>query len=169
MAAAWPLAARAQQPKVPKVGVLVLGNPDPGPFWTLFREGLRDLGYIDGQTILFEFRSAGGKAGLLTELAADLVRLKVDIIVVWHTPTAHAARQATHEIPIVMADVGDPVGTGLVASLARPGGNITGLSAVTAELAGKSVQFIREMMPSASRVVAPVSYTHLTLPTILRV
>src|SRR6266849_2385883 len=124
-AAAWPLSARAQQPKVPKIGVLVAGNPDPGPFWRLFREGLRDLGYIDGQTILFEFRSAGGKANLLPELAADLVRLKVDIIVVWHTPVAHAAKQVTHEIPIVMADVGDPVGTGLIASLARPGGNIT--------------------------------------------
>ena len=157
--AAWPLAARAQQPKVPKIGVLVVGTPDPGPFWRLFREGLRDLGYIDGQTILFEFRSAGGKAGLLPELAADLVRLKVDIIVVWHTPTAHAAKQVTHEIPIVMADVGDPVGTGLVASLARPGGNVTGMAGVTAELAGKSVELIRDMMPSARHVAVLANAT----------
>ena len=149
--AVWPITARAQQLKVPRVGVLVVGTPDPGPFWRLFREGLRDLGYIDGRTILLEFRSAGGKAGLLPELAADLVRLKVDIIVVWQTPTAWAAKQATHEIPIVMADVGDPVGTGLVASLARPGRNVTGMAGVTAELAGKSVELIREILPSARR------------------
>src|SRR6267143_1845046 len=130
-AAARPLGARAQQPKVPRIAVLVAGNPDPAPFWRLFREALRDLGYIEGQTILFEFRSAGGKANLLPELAAELVRLRVDIIVVWHTPVAHAARQATREIPIVMADVGDPVGTGLVTSLGRPGGNITGLAGIT--------------------------------------
>ncbi len=156
---AWPLTARTQQRKLPKIGVLVAGKPDPGPFWRLFREGLRDLGYIEGQTILFEFRSAGGKADLLNELAADLVRLKVDIIVVWQTPTALAARQATHEIPIVMADVGDPVGTGLVASLARPGGNVTGLAGVTAELAGKSVELIRGMMPSARRVAVLLNVT----------
>ena len=158
-AAAWPLAARAQQPKVPRVGVLVVGSPDPGPFWRLFREGLRDLGYIDGQTILFEFRSAGGKAGLLPELAADLVRFKVDIIVTWQTPTVQAAKQATREIPIVMADSGDPVGTGLIASLARPGGNVTGMAGVTAELAGKSVELIRDMMPSARRVAVLANAT----------
>jgi len=125
----------------------------------LFQEGLRGLGYIEGQNILFEFRSAGGKVNLLPDLAAELVRLKVDIIVVWQTPTARAARQATSEIPIVMADVGDPVGTGLVASLARPGGNVTGLAGVTAELAGKSVELIRAMMPSASRVAVLVNST----------
>jgi putative ABC transport system substrate-binding protein len=153
-AAAWPVAGRAQQPTVPRIGALVVGNPDPEPFWRLFREGLRDLGYIEGQNILFEFRSAGGNANLLAELAADLVRLKVDIIVTWQTPTVQAAKQATHEIAIVMADSGDPVGTGLVASLARPGGNITGIAGVTAELAGKSVELIREMLPSARRVAA---------------
>src|SRR5947207_8977182 len=86
-AAVWPLGARAQQPKIPKIGVLVAGNPDPGPFWRIFREGLRDLGYVEGQTALFEFRSAGGKAALLPELAAELVGLRVDIIVTWQTPT----------------------------------------------------------------------------------
>jgi len=158
-AAARPLGARAQQPKVPRIAVLVAGNPDPAPFWRLFREALRDLGYIEGQTILFEFRSAGGKANLLPELAAELVRLRVDIIVVWHTPVTHSARQATREIPIVMADVGDPVGTGLVASLGRPGGNITGLAGIIAELAGKSVQLIREMLPSARRVAVMLNVT----------
>jgi putative tryptophan/tyrosine transport system substrate-binding protein len=92
-------------------------------------------------------------------LAAELVRLKVDIIVTWFTPTALAARQATHEIPIVMAETGDPVGTGLVASLPRPGGNVTGMAAATAELAGKCVQLIRDMLPSARRVTALANAT----------
>ncbi|MBI3515889.1 MAG: ABC transporter substrate-binding protein [Proteobacteria bacterium] len=153
-AAVWPLAARAQQRHMPRVGVLVAGNPDPGPFWRLFQEALRDLGYVGGQTVRFEFRSAEGQAARLADLAADLVRLSVDIIVTWQTPTVQAAKQATKDIPIVMADSGDPVGTGLVASLARPGGNITGMAGVTAELAGKSVELIREMIPSVRRVGA---------------
>ena len=151
---AWPLAARAQQTKMPRIGVLVAGSQDPGTFWRLFREGLHGLGYIDGQNMLFEFRSAGGKAHLLPELAAELVRLKVDIIVTFQTPTVQAAKQATQEIPIVMATAGDPVRTGLVASLARPGGNVTGMAGVTAELAGKNVELIREMLPSVHRVAA---------------
>jgi putative ABC transport system substrate-binding protein len=158
--ASWPLAARAQQqPNIPKIGVLVAGIPDPEPFWRIFREGLRDLGYIEGRNILYEFRSAGGQTNLLGELAADLVRLKVDIIVTWQTPTVRAAKLATREIPIVMADAGDPVGTGLVESLARPGGNITGMAGVTAELAGKSVELIREIMPTARRVAALCNVT----------
>ena len=136
-AAVWPLAAHAQQPKVPTIGALVIGNINPEQFWREFRQGLRDLGYIEGQNIRFEFRSAEGHLDRLSELAAELVRLKVDIIVTWFTPTALAAKQATDEIPIVMAETGDPVGTGLVASLPRPGGNVTGMAAVTAELAGK--------------------------------
>jgi putative tryptophan/tyrosine transport system substrate-binding protein len=152
-AAAWPLAANAQQ-AARRIGVLVAGKPDPEPFWRLFREGLRDLGYIEGQNILFEYRSAEGKANLLPALAAELVALKVDIIVTWQTPTTKAAKQATDEIPIIMADSGDPVGTGLIANLARPGGNVTGIAGVTAELAGKSVEFIRELLPSARRVAA---------------
>jgi putative ABC transport system substrate-binding protein len=146
-AAVLPLAARAQQPKVPTIGALVIGNINPEMFWREFRQGLRDLGYVEGQNIRFEFRSAEGHLDRLPELAAELVRLKVDIIVTWFTPTALAAKQATHEIPIVMAETGDPVGTGLVASLPRPGGNVTGMAAVTAELAGKSVQLIRDMLP----------------------
>src|SRR5947209_8883647 len=140
-AAVWPLAGRAQQPaKLPTVGALVIGSTDPEQFWRDFRQGLRELGYVEGQNIRFEFRSAQGQANRLPELAAELVRLKVDVIVTWFTPPTEAAKQATHEIPIVMADTGDPIGTGLVASLPRPGGNVTGIASVTAELAGKSVQ-----------------------------
>jgi putative ABC transport system substrate-binding protein len=149
-----PLAAYAQHPKMPTIGALVIGNINPEQFWREFRQGLRDLGYIEGQNIRFEFRSAEGHLDRLAELATELVRLKVDIIVTWFTPTALAAKQATNEIPIVMAETGDPVGTGLVASLPRPGGNVTGIGSATAELAGKSVQLIRDMLPRARRVTA---------------
>jgi ABC-type uncharacterized transport system substrate-binding protein len=152
--AAWPLAVHAQQAKPARIGVLVSGTPDPENFWRIFREGLRDLGYIEGRNVVFEFRSAEGKPDLLPKLAADLVHSKVDVIVTWQTPTVRAAKQATSEIPIVMADAGDPVGTGIVASLSHPGGNITGIAGVTAELAGKSVELIKEMMPKTTRVAA---------------
>jgi ABC transporter substrate binding protein len=116
-AAAWPVAARAQQPaKPPTIGALVIGNTNPEQFWREFRQGLRDLGYIEGQNIRFEFRSAAGQADRLPELAAELVRLKVNIVVTWFTPAALAAKQATREIPIVMADTGDPVGNGTCGS-----------------------------------------------------
>ncbi len=154
VAVVWSVATRAQQPKVPTIGALVIGNISPEEFWREFRQGLRDLGYIEGQNIRFEFRSAEGQIDRLPELAAELVRLKVDVIVTWFTPTALAARQATREIPIVMAETGDPIGTGLITSLQRPGGNVTGIASVTAELAGKSVQLIRDLLPSARRVTA---------------
>jgi putative ABC transport system substrate-binding protein len=140
----WPLVVSAQQRKVPKVGVLVVGSPGSEQFWQLFQKAMRELGYIDGQSIRYEFRSDQGQGSRLPELAAELVRLKVDLIVTWFTPAAQAAKQATREIPIIMALAGDPVGTGLVESLNRPGGNITGMAGVTAELAGKSVEVIRE-------------------------
>src|SRR6266436_4614833 len=158
-AAVRPLAAHAQQPKVPSIGALVIGNINPEQFWREFRQGLRDLGYVEGQNIRFQFRSAEGHLDRLPELAAELVRLKVDVIVTWFTPTAVAARQATRDIPIVMAETGDPIGTGLVASLPRPGGNVTGIASVTAELAGKSVQLIRDLLPSARRVTALANVT----------
>jgi putative ABC transport system substrate-binding protein len=148
-AAAWPLTARSQQAKH-RIGVLLVGNQEP--FWSQFREGLRALGYIDGQNIQIELRSAGGKLNILPDLAADLVRLKVDVLVASETPAVGAAKQATGDIPIVMAPSGDPLRTGQIASLAKPGGNITGLSAATAELAGKSLDFIREVLPSARRI-----------------
>jgi putative tryptophan/tyrosine transport system substrate-binding protein len=158
-AAAWPVAARAQQAAMPVIGALVIGNIDPAQFWLVFRQGLRDLGYVVGQNIRFEFRSAEGQADRLPELAAELVRLNVDIIVTWFTPPAQAAKQATREIPIVMADAGDPVGTGLIASLSRPGGNVTGIAGITAELAGKCVELIRDIVPSARRVAALTNVT----------
>ncbi len=156
-AAAWPVAAWAQQPKKPRIGVLVVANPEP--FWGQFREGLRELGYVEGQNIEIEFRSAEGKLIALPDLAAKLVQLKVDIIVANQTPAVQAAKQATNHIPIIMAPSGDPVGTGLVVSLARPGGNVTGLSSATAEIAGKSLEVIREMLPAASRVAVLANAT----------
>src|ERR1700730_8736984 len=151
-AAVRPLAAHAQQPKMPTVGALVIDNINPEQFWREFPQGLRDLGYVEGQNIRFEFRSAEGQINRLPELAAELVGLKVEIIVTWFTPTTLAAKQATREIPIVMADTGDPVGMGLVASLPRPGGNVTGIAGITAELSGKCIELIREMLPAARRV-----------------
>jgi ABC-type uncharacterized transport system substrate-binding protein len=153
-AAAWPIAAGAQQPNVATIGVLVRAAPGWERFWRLFPEALRDLGYIEGKNIRFEFRSDQGQMSHLPELAAELVRLKVNVIVPWFTPAAIAAKQATHEIPIICAACGDMVGTRLVESLARPGGNVTGNSSLNAELAAKTVELIREMVPSARRVAA---------------
>src|SRR6476661_1505432 len=152
-AIAWPLAANAQA-KLPRIGALVLTNAVAQSFGKELREGLHELGYNEGQNYVLEIRSADGMAGRLSELASDLVRLKVDIIVAVFTPCALAARQATSEIPIVVAAAGDPVGTGLVASLSRPGGNVTGLSNMAAETAGKSVELFRDMLPSIHRVAA---------------
>jgi putative ABC transport system substrate-binding protein len=170
-AAAWPFAAWAQQPKVPTIGVLVVESPGLEQFWRLFREAMRELGYIEGQSIRYEFRSDQGQIDRLPELAAELVRLNVDLMVTWFTPAAQAAKQATGGIPIVMALAGDPIETGLVESLDRPGGNITGMAGVGAELAGKSVELIREMLPSARRVVAlanaPDPFSKLFLEHIL--
>jgi len=149
-AAAWPRAVWAQQSEPPRIGVLV--TSDPEPFWSLFREALRASGYIEGRNIQFEFRTANRKPSLLGVLADELVRRKVDIIVASLTPAVIAARQATSEIPIVMAPAGDPVRTGLISSLARPGGNITGLSSTTAELYAKTLELIREVLPSTRRV-----------------
>jgi putative tryptophan/tyrosine transport system substrate-binding protein len=152
--AAWPLSAHAQLPKVAKIGVLVAGTPDPQPFWTTFQKAMHDLGYVEGQNIQFEYRSAEGDISRLKELASDLVRDNVDIIVGWQTPAVTAAKQATHSIPIVMASAGDPVGTGLVASLARPGGNVTGMAGFAAEVSEKSIELIRQIIPSSKQVAA---------------
>lgn len=150
----WPLAALAQQSNVATIGVLVRAAPGWERFWRSFPEALRDLGYVDGKNIRFEFRSDQGQMSRLPELAAELVRLKVNVIVPWFTPAAIAAKQATHEIPIICAACGDMVGTGLVESLARPGGNVTGNSSLNAELAAKTVELIREIVPAAKRVAA---------------
>jgi putative ABC transport system substrate-binding protein len=147
--AAWPLASTAQDGKT--VGVLVVGAPDPNVFLGVLRQGLRETGYTEGQNVRLDIRSAEGKAERLPGLAAELVRRRVDVIVGFQTPAVQAAKEATTEIPIVM-DAGDPVGMGLVSSLARPGGNITGMSAVTAELAPKAIETLKQMVPSLQRL-----------------
>ncbi|HYM72456.1 MAG TPA: ABC transporter substrate-binding protein [Stellaceae bacterium] len=154
VAALRPLAGVAQPAKAPIVGVLVMGNPKPDLPLRIFREKLRDLGYVEGQNIRIEVRSAEGDARRLPELAAGLIRQKIDVLVAWQTPVVLAAERATHDIPVVMMGAGDPVGNGLVASLARPGGNITGVSGVTAELAGKHVELLKELLPSIGRIAA---------------
>jgi putative ABC transport system substrate-binding protein len=144
-----PLTARGQQRKAPLIGVLVPANPDT--FRIPFEEGLRDLGYVAGRTIELDFRSADGSPDRLARLAAELVQRKVDILVGFQTPAVHALKEATRDIPIVMS-AGDPVGTGVVASLARPGANITGFSSTTAEIGEKTIELMRELIPSLRRV-----------------
>jgi putative ABC transport system substrate-binding protein len=150
-AAAWPSVA-AGQSRIPKIAILLLGTPDPTIFIREFQDGLRELGYVDGRTISIEIRNLGGVSDGLSAAAAELVAMKPDILVGFQTPTVVALRRATQDIPIVMGTAGDPVGTGLVASLARPGGNVTGMSGATAELGAKSLELIREMLPSVRRV-----------------
>jgi putative ABC transport system substrate-binding protein len=146
-ATAWPHAAQGQ--KIPRIGVLMVNNAEPlGPF----QESLRELGYVEGKTIQFEPLSAEGRVARLPELATALVNRKVDVIVAVLTPAVSAAKNATRDIPIVMAPAGDPLATGLVASLARPGGNLTGVSATGAETGAKNLELIRDALPSATRV-----------------
>ena len=146
-AAAWRMTAHAQA--VARIGILLIGDAEPmGPVF----KALRDRGYAEGRNVQFVMRSAQGDASRLPELAKELVDSKVDIIVASLTPPAMAAKNATRDIPIVMAPVGDPVGTGLIASLARPGGNVTGLSSVSAELGSKLLDVVREVLPRARRV-----------------
>jgi putative ABC transport system substrate-binding protein len=132
----------------------VVGAAGSEQFWRLFRADMAELGYVEGQNIRYEFRSDEGQVSRLTELAAELVRLDVNLIVTWFTPAAQAAKAATRDTPIVMALAGDPIANGLVDSLSRPGGNVTGMSGVNAQLGGKCVELIREMLPAAHRVVA---------------
>jgi putative tryptophan/tyrosine transport system substrate-binding protein len=150
-AAAWPLAARAQQSKVARIGALYIGLADSESFKKELQEGLRELGYVEGQNIALEFRSAEGKLERLPELAAELVRLKVDVIVALYVPSALAAKQATREIPIVIV-AADPVETGIVAGLARPGGNITGVSLMSAVMIGKCVELFRDMLATTRQI-----------------
>jgi len=152
-----PLAPEAQQPThVHRIGVLLGPAPGPGPGrgpnLEAFLEGMRALGYVEGQNLVIEYRWAEGQFERFPDLAAELVRLKVDVLVVPITPAALAAKHATKTIPIVMVSVGDPVGSGLVASLARPGGNVTGLSGLFPERVGKQLEFLKEVLPTVSRV-----------------
>jgi putative ABC transport system substrate-binding protein len=145
-AVAWPLAARAQQGKIPRVGII-----DNSPQWEPFRQGLRDRGYVDGRTIVLEYRDAAGAPDRLADAAAELAQLPVDVIATYGTPPTRAAKQATERIPIVMIGIGDPVGAGLVASLALPGGNITGNTVLSPDLGAKRLQLLKEGF-SVSRV-----------------
>jgi putative ABC transport system substrate-binding protein len=176
-AAAWPLAARAQQPigrtaKMPRVGMLM-----PGPaahsaaILDPFYRGLHELGYIEGQNLAIERRDGDWKPDRLPALAAELVGLKVDIIVAWSTPTARAAKQATNSIPIIAAVMADPVGDELVASLARPGGNVTGTTFLGPELVAKRLQLLRDVVPGIARVAAlwhPHAYGERTMASVVK-
>jgi putative tryptophan/tyrosine transport system substrate-binding protein len=147
-AAAWPFAARAQAPtRIPRIGII-----DNAPIWDQFRSGLRDHGYVEGRNIVLEYRTAQGKPDLLAAAAAELARLPVDVIATFGTPASLAAKQATTKIPIVAISVGDPVRVGLVASLARPGGNVTGNTILGPDIVAKRLQLLRELIPSASRL-----------------
>jgi putative ABC transport system substrate-binding protein len=150
-AVAWPTPTRAQQPHVARIGALYIGLADGESFKKELQEGLRELGYVEGRNARFEFRSAEGNPERLAGLAAELVRLKVDVIVALYVPSALAAKQATRDIPIV-AIAADPVETGIVSSLARPGGNITGVSLMSAASNAKNIELFRDMMPSVRRV-----------------
>jgi putative tryptophan/tyrosine transport system substrate-binding protein len=152
-AAAWPLAAQAQQAaKLPTIGFLGAATPANWSEWTAaFVHRLRELGWIEGRTVAIEYRWAEGRSERFTEIAAELVRLKIDVIVTTGVAVP-ALKQATAVIPIVFAIDGDPVGRGLVASLARPGGNVTGLSNQSTELAGKKLELLREVVPGLRRL-----------------
>jgi putative ABC transport system substrate-binding protein len=147
------LAVDAQQPALPgRIGVLLVGPSLESKEAQAFRQGLQDAGYAEGRDVVIEWRSAGGDYDKVAGLAAGLVQSKVDVIVVDSTNAALAAKRATSTIPIVMALVADPVGSGLVASLARPGGNVTGLSVMLSELSAKRLQLLREALPHITRV-----------------
>ena len=152
--AGWSPAARAQQAgRVPTIGFLGSATPATQGQWvTAFVQRLRELGWIEGRTIAIEYRWGEGRPERFTEIAAEFVRLKVDVMIVGGTPTAVAAKQATAVIPIVFAMTGDPVGTGLVAHLARPGGNVTGLSTQTTDTVSKRIELLREVVPNLRRL-----------------
>jgi putative ABC transport system substrate-binding protein len=164
-----PLIAEAQQPMhVHRIGALSGGGPTPGrdPFVEAFLEGMRALGYVEGQHLVLEYRGAAGQHERLPALAAELVQRKPEVIVTQGTPAALAAKDATTTIPIVMVGVADAVGSGLVASLARPGGNITGLSLLTPETVGKQLEFLKDVLPTVSRVAVlsnPANPAHALL------
>jgi putative ABC transport system substrate-binding protein len=157
-ATAWPMMARGQQPvRVPRIGYLVtdsLEAPETQVIHDAFRQSLRQLGYVEGQNIVIEYRETHGHTEQFGSLATELVHLNVDLIVAPNTPAARAARQATTTIPIVAAALANPVEDGLVSSLARPGGNVTGLAFLGPELTSKRLQLLKDALPNVSRVAA---------------
>jgi putative ABC transport system substrate-binding protein len=165
-AVAWPLTASAQQQgKIVTIGILAI---EPWPPIETFRRALHDLGYIEGKNIRFEYRYAKGRSERFPELANELVGLNVDAILTWSTDAVLAAKQATTTIPIVMGAVGDPLGIGIVTNLARPGGNVTGLSSRAAELEGKRLQLLKDVVPGLSRVAILFNPTNHYMPLALQ-
>jgi len=159
-----------QQDKIRRIGYLAArfrSTPaSPDPYYDAFVQGMRDLGYVEGRNLLIEWRFAEGKFDRIAELAAELVKLNVEVIVTHGTPQAQALKRATAVIPIVFTAVGDPVGTGLAASLARPGGNLTGLSNIASDIGPKQIELLKEMIPALSRVavlVNPGNSSHLSI------
>jgi putative ABC transport system substrate-binding protein len=165
-AAAWPLTARAQQPKkIPRIGVLW---PNPPATFEFMRQGLRDFGYLEGQNIAFEFRWAEGKLDQLHEMAAELVRLRVDLIVTLAPQATLAAKQATQTIPIVFVAMGDPLASGIVPSLARPGGNLTGTTRMISDMSVKHVELLKEAVPSLANLAVLWNPTNSSHPPALQ-
>ena len=166
-AAAWPLTARAQQAvgKIVTIGVLAI---EPWPPIDTFRQALNNLGYIEGKNVRFEYRYAEGYNERLPELANDLADLNVDVIVTWGTDAVLAAKQATTTIPIVMGAIGDPLGSGIVTNLARPGGNVTGSSSRAAELESKRLELLKEAAPGLSRAAILFNPTNHYMPLALQ-
>jgi ABC-type uncharacterized transport system substrate-binding protein len=162
-----PLAPEAQQPtRVHRIGYLLGTTREQEAFLEAFLEAMRALGYVEGQNLVMEYRAAEGQYERFPALAAELVRLKVDVLLAVISPAALAARDATTTIPIVMLGIGDPVGSGLVASLARPGGNVTGVTSLSIDLVGKQLEFLKEVLPTVSRVAIlwdPANPNHVRL------
>jgi putative ABC transport system substrate-binding protein len=168
-AVTWPLAARAQQKAMPVIGCLITGSPDPNsPLLAAFREGLSEAGYVEGQNVAIEYRWVEGHYDRLPALAADLVGRKVDLIMANSPPSALAAKGATSTIPIVFRSGADPVEDGLVASLARPGGNLTGVSNLVDELTAKRLELLSDLVPQAGVIALLVNPNNAVAERVVR-